>query len=206
LSAPAEPPSSELAVSSARRSDGTKPVFALLVASVCGLGYIPIAPGTFGSLAGLVLVMLPARIAATANLWGQPIDLVLLVQVFLAAVIAAVGVWSADRSAAFWHERDPQRVVIDEVSGQHLAVLLGVAVPLWRKQVQMANGMPGPHSVLNWKYLVVGFILFRVFDIWKPFPVRQAESLPGGWGIMTDDWAAGVYAAMGLWIARAVGL
>jgi phosphatidylglycerophosphatase A len=58
----------------------------------------------------------------------------------------------------------------------------------------------------NWKYLLLGFILFRVFDIWKPFPARQAESLPGGLGIMADDWIAGIYAALGLWIARAVGL
>jgi phosphatidylglycerophosphatase A len=52
----------------------------------------------------------------------------------------------------------------------------------------------------------LGFILFRVFDIWKVFPARQAESLPGGWGIMADDWAAAVYAGIGLWIARAAGL
>ena len=62
------------------------------------------------------------------------------------------------------------------------------------------------HSALNWKYLLLGFILFRVFDIWKPFPARQAESLPGGWGIMADDWIAGIYAAIGLWLARAAGL
>jgi len=59
---------------------------------------------------------------------------------------------------------------------------------------------------LNWKYLLLGFILFRAFDIWKPFPARQAESLPGGLGIMADDWMAAVYAAIGLWIARAAGL
>jgi phosphatidylglycerophosphatase A len=62
------------------------------------------------------------------------------------------------------------------------------------------------HSVLNWKYLLLGFLLFRAFDIWKPFPARQAESLPGGWGIMADDWVAGIYAALGLWIARMLGL
>ena len=61
-------------------------------------------------------------------------------------------------------------------------------------------------GVPNWKYLLLGFILFRVFDIWKPFPARQAESLPGGLGIMADDWIAGIYAALGLWIARAIGL
>ena len=85
-------------------------------------------------------------------------------------------------------KKDPQFVVIDEVSGQMLTYL------------------PLPLAPLNWKYLLLGFILFRVFDIWKPFPARQAESLPGGWGIMADDWIAGIYAALGLWIARAAGL
>jgi phosphatidylglycerophosphatase A len=58
----------------------------------------------------------------------------------------------------------------------------------------------------GWKYLLAGFILFRVFDIWKPWPVRQAEKLPGGWGIMADDWVAGVYAALGLSLLRWLGL
>jgi phosphatidylglycerophosphatase A len=83
--------------------------------------------------------------------------------------------------------KDPQFVVVDEVSGQLLTYLLALAPA-------------------NWKYLLLGFILFRVFDIWKPFPARQAESLPGGWGIMADDWVAGIYAAIGMWIARAAGL
>ncbi len=77
--------------------------------------------------------------------------------------------------------------MIDEVSGQMLTYAFALVVG-------------------NWKYLLLGFILFRILDIWKPFPARQAESLPGGWGIMADDWVAGVYAAIGLWIARAAGL
>jgi phosphatidylglycerophosphatase A len=56
-------------------------------------------------------------------------------------------------------------------------------------------------SLVNWKYLLLGFILFRVFDIWKPFPVRRLEKLPGGWGVMADDWMAGVYAAILLRLA-----
>ena len=56
-------------------------------------------------------------------------------------------------------------------------------------------------SLLNWKYLVLGFILFRVFDIWKPFPARRLEHLPHGWGVMADDWMAGVYAAILLRLA-----
>jgi len=221
-----EPPSSELAVGSAPTSDpagqpaaAPKPRCALWVASVCGLGYIPIAPGTFGSLAGLMLfgLVLFALMGARRILGpfaagdiiapGRTID---TIQVAVAVITAVLGVWSANRAAAFWQQKDPQRVVIDEVSGQHLAVVLGVAAPLWRKPAQIVWGstfgrIPLP-SLLSWKYLVLGFILFRVFDIWKPFPVRQAESLPGGWGIMTDDWVAGAYAAIGLWIARAAGL
>ena len=61
-------------------------------------------------------------------------------------------------------------------------------------------------TVLNWKTFLLGFILFRVFDIWKPFPARQAESLPGGLGIMADDWIAGIYAALILWAVRAAGM
>jgi phosphatidylglycerophosphatase A len=70
----------------------------------------------------------------------------------------------------------------------------------------VGHGMLFPGRLLNWKYLLLGFILFRVFDIWKPFPVRQAEKLPGGWGIMADDWVAAIYAALGLWVARYLGL
>jgi phosphatidylglycerophosphatase A len=80
--------------------------------------------------------------------------------------------------------------VIDEVAGQLIAYL--------------ALATPRTFG-LNWKYLLLGFILFRVFDIWKPFPARQAESFPGGWGIMADDWIAGIYAALVLWAARAAG-
>ena len=71
---------------------------------------------------------------------------------------------------------------------------------VWRDAIRYSYGLP------NWKYLLLGFILFRVFDIWKPWPVRQAEKLPGGWGIMADDWVAGIYAALGLWLARALWL
>lgn len=105
----------------------------------------------------------------------------------LAILVSALGVWAASSTARYTNQKDPQFVVIDEVSGQLITYFM-------------------PFTVLNWKYLLLGFILFRVFDIWKPFPARQAESLPGGWGIMADDWMAGIYAGLGLWIARALGL
>ena len=205
-----------------------KPRFALFVATAAGLGYFPKAPGTFGSLAGLILGVLPFWIfyPVTALVLlskrgngsvffvvsGRHWDPFLWTQIILAILVAAIGVWSADRAAKFWRQDDPQRVVIDEVSGQHLTLLIGCGVPVWwRATTQFSwEGFPLGfitfRSALNWKYLLLGFILFRVFDIWKPFPARQAESLPGGWGIMTDDWVAGIYAALGLWLARAAGL
>jgi phosphatidylglycerophosphatase A len=205
-----------------------KPRFALFIATAAGLGYFPKAPGTFGSLAGLILALVPwwamfglmtAVVSAVRGngsvaffFSGRHWDAILLTQVVLAILVAAIGVWSANRAAEFWQQKDPQRVVIDEVSGQHLALLIGCGIPIWWRPVaefpwkEIPLGLVTIRSVLNWKYLLVGFILFRVFDIWKPFPARQAESLPGGWGIMTDDWVAGIYAALGLWLARAAGL
>jgi phosphatidylglycerophosphatase A len=204
-----------------------KPRFALFIATAAGLGYFPKAPGTFGSLAGLALAILPMwvlfglagiDIAAkhgddsfflmVSHWYSDPF---LWIQTILAVLVSGVGIWSATRASQFWQLKDPQRVVIDEVSGQHLTLLLGCGIPIWWKNVPLSwtsfpLGLVTFRSPLNWKYLLLGFILFRVFDIWKPFPARQAESLPGGWGIMADDWIAGVYAAIGLWLARAAGL
>jgi phosphatidylglycerophosphatase A len=205
-----------------------KPKFALFVATAAGLGYLPKAPGTFGSLGGLVLAVAPtwvafATAAAILALRGDPengsigfhwtyttFDPVLLIQICLTIIVAAGGVWSATRAARYWTQEDPQRVVIDEVSGQHITLLLGCTLPaLFHPQAQQTSatlGWMSWHSPLNWKYLLVGFILFRLFDIWKPFPARQAEALPSGLGIMADDWVAGLYAGIGLWLARCAGL
>ena len=226
MSAPAGSPASEVTQTAPQR----KPRLAIFIATACGLGYLPKAPGTFGSLGGVLLTCLPwwvfVAISAAYLNWRRgdtavfvrvgsrfSRDPFLLVQVALSLLVAVVGVWSASRAARFWEQKDPQRVVIDEVSGQHLAILLGCAVPVWSGPAtalvssDITVGMVGLHSaVVSWKYLVLGLILFRVFDIWKPFPARQAESLPGGWGIMADDWVAGIYAAIGLWLARAAGL
>ena len=172
---------------------GRKPRFAFFFATACGLGYLPKAPGTWGSLAGvliyyLIQFYLPLN-SATGNRWGSGARAAWSSMTVLpiAILIAVVGVLTANSVEKYSGTEDPQFVVIDEVSGQLFTYLFALAPA-------------------NWKYLVLGFILFRVFDIWKPFPARQAESLPGGWGIMTDDWAAAVYAGIGLWIARVAGL
>jgi phosphatidylglycerophosphatase A len=209
-----------------------KPRIAIAIATAFGLGYLPKAPGTFGSLAGLALASFPFWLQMLGTfIWpggfgfsfrrAPAVDPVVFFQIVLTFGLALVGVWSANRAARYWNAKDPQKVVIDEVSGQHLALLLGgfwpghslPAVNIWNavginRHVQWSGHPLGLNSLIspNWKYLLLGFILFRVFDIWKPFPARQAESLPGGLGIMADDWIAGIYAALGLWLARALGL
>jgi phosphatidylglycerophosphatase A len=191
MSARTDLPSSESSPTSSTASPDsrTEPWLALAIATVCGIGYIPAAPGTWGSVVGVALYcFLGARIvlsASSALLAGH--SLRLLPAWLVTAAIALLGVWAADRAAKFLGTEDPQCVVVDEVSGQLLTYVAALAP-------------------LNWKYLLLGFILFRAFDIWKPFPARQAEALPGGLGIMADDWMAAVYAAIGLWIARAAGL
>jgi phosphatidylglycerophosphatase A len=87
--------------------------------------------------------------------------------------IFILGVWAASGAEKFFGRPDPRYVVIDEVVGQMLTFLA--------------------RPDRSWKWLLAGFVLFRIFDVVKPFPVRQAERLPAGWGIMMDDVAAGVY-------------
>ncbi len=188
---------------------GRQPRFALFIATACGLGYLPKAPGTWGSLGGLALITATAMYAATIPFgdFRRDYDPIVHLSAFLFTCV--IGVWSAGRAARFWGEKDPQRVVIDEVSGQYLTIMVGCGLPYLVTPRLFRFSQLGNitwHSALDWKYLLLGLILFRAFDIWKPFPARQAESLPGGWGIMADDWVAGIYAAIGLWIARAAGL
>jgi phosphatidylglycerophosphatase A len=196
-----------------------KPYVSIFLATGLGLGYIPAAPGTFGSLLGVVAALIPYQLLAAIGATGVqtlifhrvPVDPLMMGQILVGIIIAPGGVWVAGRAARYWQSKDPQRVVIDEVSGQHIALVLGSILPVWWRP-EAASWAPRAltfityQSALNWKYILLGFILFRAFDIWKPFPVRQAESLRGGWGIMADDWLAGVYAALGFWVARAAGL
>jgi len=171
-----------------------RPGIALLLATGFGLGYLPLAPGSWGSLGGVALAwglaQLPIAQHGVNLVWeggGLSFYFPVLVGATLAAAI--LGIWVAGRAAEHFRKADPGPVVIDEISGQ-LLTFLGLGLLL----------RP------NWKYLLAGFILFRVFDIWKPFPARAAEKLPGGWGIMADDWVAGIYAALGLWLLRALGV
>jgi phosphatidylglycerophosphatase A len=104
----------------------------------------------------------------------------------LAALLFAPAVWAADVTARTVKKKDPGIVVVDEVIGQWIA-LAGA-------------------RTLNWETYLAGFLLFRLFDIWKPPPVRQLEALPGGLGINADDVMAGIYAALVLWLAGRAGI
>ena len=125
------------------------------------------APGTAGSLVGLGLVIAIAYLPAP-----QPWKSVALT--LAALVICIAGIGAASAAERFFGRTDPGQVVIDEVVGQMLTFLI--------------------HPDAGWKWMIAGFLLFRAFDILKPFPARRLERLPGGWGIMMDDVAAGVYA------------
>ena len=121
-------------------------------------------------------------------------------------LLAYLGVRCGTQVAEFANVKDPQYVVIDEVSGVHLALILGLAPLMFPDIISHSSsgvvfGLYAGMSLLNWKYLLAGFVLFRLFDILKPFPCRRLENLPGGWGIMADDWMAGVYAAICLRLA-----
>jgi phosphatidylglycerophosphatase A len=214
-----------------------KPRLALAIATVLGVGYLPKAPGTFGSLVGVATAFLsavfflrPASLGGLLSLHpnydavlndqhflvpGSDIhNSVLALPVFCAlglfVLLGAIGVWSSYLAAIYSGIEDPQFVVIDEVAGQHLTLLLPlipIALPHLTTHMDFSLfAIFFALSLVNWKYLLLGFILFRVFDIWKPWPVRQLERLPHGWGIMADDWMAGFYAAILLRVALHFGL
>jgi len=198
-----------------------KPRLALTIATALGVGYIPKAPGTFGSLVGIPVAILTHPISLITiigllffrslglgiDLPQPPAPVLLLIPSLVALLaVALIGVWSSNRVAEYSGVKDPQYVVIDEVSGMFLTLVLGI-MPLGLP-TRLVPGdqaavfaLYSAFSLLNWKYLLIGLVLFRVFDIWKPWPVRRLENLPGGWGIMADDWMAGVYAAILLRVA-----
>ncbi|HEY3098425.1 MAG TPA: phosphatidylglycerophosphatase A [Methylomirabilota bacterium] len=131
----------------------------IAIATVGGVGWAPVAPGTVASVVTVLV------------LWLVPFSQAGLV-VFLIAV-TVIGTWAADHAERALGAKDPGAIVIDEVAGMTLSVLTLPLTPL---------------------VLALAFVLFRVFDIVKPPPARQAQALPGGFGVMVDDLVAGFYA------------
>jgi phosphatidylglycerophosphatase A len=143
-----------------------------LLATGFGAGYVPLIPGTIGSLWGLPLV------------WG--IQLIVddpLVRAVLAAIIFFAGILICGAAEKQFEKEDPGQIVFDEIA----------AFPVVFLFVEM--------TLLT---AVIGFVLFRLFDIFKPWPIRKIERLPGGLGVMADDLVAGIYAAAGLLLTHQV--
>jgi phosphatidylglycerophosphatase A len=133
-----------------------------------GVGYCPIAPGTMGTILGLIL-FLPFHTAP------------LLYVLPALAALFGIGVYTTNFSFALFGQKDPSKVVIDEI----VAILFVLFL------------LPISTSPIWW---IAGFLLFRLFDITKPIGVREAEHLPGGWGIMADDIVAALYTLVILWV------
>jgi phosphatidylglycerophosphatase A len=150
----------------------------MLLATGFGAGYGPIAPGTWGSVPGLAFAWGLDRFAGRWAVVGG------------AFFFALAGVWAAGRAEVLLGEKDPGRVVVDEIAGQMVALLF----------------LP-----VTARLLLGAFLLFRVLDVLKPWPAHRLEDLPGGSGIMADDLMVGLYAnlilqALALWRPVWLGL
>jgi phosphatidylglycerophosphatase A len=173
-----------IVVPEGRRTAGD--YFAMALAT-WGVGLLPIAPGTWGSAVGVVLYLGLGRltervfdyaVARGLDLSPQQFPAIqTTVLLFAILVVALAGIWAGSRAEKLLAKKDPGAVVVDEVAGQLITFLFVPWLTTW-----------------SWS-VAAGFVAFRVFDIWKPYPVRRLEGLGGGLGIMADDMLAGFYAA-----------
>ncbi|HEY6231388.1 MAG TPA: phosphatidylglycerophosphatase A [Pyrinomonadaceae bacterium] len=175
---PAIPVTETLAAT--RTPHSVKSYLALSIAT-CGVGYLPLAPGTWGSLLAVAVFWYARAFWAGGSIDHAATEPeVFFVYVLLPAimVITFAGIWAASRTERVLKIKDPGKVVIDEVAGQLIALL------------------PLALTRISTPLVVIAFVLFRFFDMVKPYPARKFESLHGGLGIMADDLVAGAYAAV----------
>jgi len=156
--------------------DSTRPAwkvsdFVALSIATWGVGYLPLAPGTFGSAVGVGIFLLLVRVT--------PANALVAVVLVSIVVVTIAGIWAASRTERLSGRKDPGKVVVDEVAGQLIALFPLTLFAHWSTTAVM-----------------VSFILFRFFDIVKPYPAGKFEALRGGFGIMCDDLVAGVYGAI----------
>jgi len=135
------------------------------LATFFGAGYAPVAPGTAGALLAGIMVYIWQYFNPDALTYGW-------LWVGITFITFSVGVYATDQLEPEWG-KDPSKVVIDEAIGMWISILF----------------LP-----VNIYFLLLGFVLFRIFDIWKPLYIRRLEKLKGGWGVMLDDVLAGIYA------------
>lgn len=167
-----------------RKPQGLKDYFSLAVATF-GVGYLPLMPGTYGSAVGVGIYLLATEghslLVSVVLSWVHAIILI----AFLLFIL--LGIWAAGRSTELFGSTDPSQAVVDEVIGQLIAFLF---VPLG----------------IGWPFIFVGFLLFRLFDIWKPYPIDSLQNLPAGIGVCADDILAGLYAGVCLAVFYAISL
>lgn len=159
----------------ASRRSGLK----LWVAQGFGIGRIPFAPGTFGSLLGVGWF---ALLASAGNPW-----------LLAGGTLAGFGlsVWLCGEAERDLGQKDPGSVVLDEVTAIPACFLGWAALLVWRRGAlpPVDDFFSGKNALLT----LAALVLFRFFDIVKPWPVRQSQRLPGGWGVTVDDFLAAVY-------------
>lgn len=164
-----------------------------LAITTCGVGYLPLAPGTWGSLLAVGVYVFLANTFSTYRYTASLVAPEFLVAVIHAVILVAlviyllVGVWAADRSVELLGNTDAPQAVVDEVIGQLIVFLF---IPF----------------TTSWFLIAAAFLLFRLFDIWKPHPIDGLQDLPGGIGVCADDMLAGVYAGVCLSIIYALTL
>lgn len=141
-----------------------------LAVSTFGVGYLPLMPGTYGSLVAVGIF-----VGLTQIVKGNALVAVVLVSI---VAVTFAGIWAASRTEVLSGRKDPGKVVVDEVAGQLISLFPLTLLVHW--------------SIVT---VIISFILFRFFDIVKPYPARRLEALKGGLGVMCDDLIAGVYAA-----------
>lgn len=175
-----------------RNPSGILDYFSLAV-TTCGVGYLPLAPGTYGSLLAVGLYALLANIFGSlrySHSFDSPEFLIAAIHaVILIALLLYIllGIWAAGRSVELLGNTDPPQAVVDEVIGQLIVFLF---IPF----------------TTSWILIGSAFLLFRLFDIWKPYPIDYLQDLPAGIGVCGDDMLAGVYAGVCLSIIHAVTL
>ena len=153
--------------------------FAVLIATGLGSGLIPFAPGTWGSILGLLIAY------GLIEFFGS--DALLLQNLLIVAgvVSAALGLWASNRAEKIFDRKDASQIVVDEVCGQIISFVF-IAPYIARLGA-------------NWRWwMIAGFALFRACDIFKPYPIDRLQELTGGIGVMIDDVLAGIYAAVSL--------
>jgi phosphatidylglycerophosphatase A len=175
-----------------RKPSGIKDILSLSLTTF-GVGYLPLMPGTYGSAVGVLIYLLivwgDAVAEASLLLHGWRVDQVdawsfaILSVIFILFCLA--GIWASGRSTELFGNLDPSQAVVDEVIGQ---LIVFAFVPFG----------------VSWPFILAGFLLFRIFDIWKPYPIDSLQDLPAGIGVCADDILAGLYGGICLAIIYAI--